>query len=328
MYAETTTTDTNDQPVLTMSEPLTASTPLPLPAVKTLADSFAIFSYTLHRYGGQKTDQQASEEIAASKGAEEKAVKVVKNLFAGNNTLKAIVALDGALTNKMKATYPPAGRAEYFVHMADIIKFQRDTFNPFLIERERLVTDFIESAKVTIDGYAFTGKGPLGDMFNRDDYPTERDIRAAFSVDVFLAPVPTNHWLVKHAQDAAAVMGDMYNQGMNKRLNEITDFVKRKIIESLDWASKACAEKELNEEGKLQRKNIHASSVQAFMGLTDLLRKLNINNDNKIEAIAASFEALLAGTSAPALAESLKSDPLMREVIRDQVNAVREMLDF
>ena len=310
--------------VLTLSE----TNSLPLPAVKTLADSFAIFSYTLHRYGGQKTDQQASDEVTAAKNADRNSAKVVKHLFAGNPILKAIISLDGALTNKMRATYPPAGRSEYFIHMPEIIKFQRDTFNPFLIERERLVTEFIESAKVTIDGYAFTGKGPLGDMFDRDDYPTEAQIRAAFSVDVFLAPVPTNHWLVKHAEDAAAVMGEMYTQGMNKRLNEITDFVKRKIIESLDWATKACAEKEMGEDGKLKRKNIHESSVQAFMGLTDLLRKLNINNDNKIEAIAASFEALLAGTTAPALAESLKSDPLMREVIRDQVNAVREMLDF
>jgi hypothetical protein len=64
------------------------------------------------------------------------------------------------------------------------------------------------------------------------------------------------------------------------------------------------------------------------MGLTDLLRKLNVNNDPKINAVAASFEALLAGTTVPALTESLKSDPLMREVIRDQVKAVRDMLDF
>jgi len=308
--------------VLTMSEP---TTPI---AVKTLADSFAIFTYTPHRYGGQKTDQEASDEVAQSKGAEKKAVKVVKELFAGNTVLAAIKSLDGAFKNYMHATYPPAGRSAYYISTIEIIAFRRDKLNPFLTQRDALITDFIASAMATIDGYAFTGKGPLGSMFNRDDYPSASQIRAAFSVDVYLDPVPTNHWLVKHAQDAAAVMEDMYTQGMNKRLSDITDFVKRKLVESLDWATKACEERVMGEDGKLQRKPIHESSVQAFMGLTDLLRKLNVNNDPKITAVAASFEALLAGTTVPALTESLKSDPLMREVIRDQVKAVRDMLDF
>lgn len=318
------------QSILTMSEPLTTlpSTAIAAPAVKTLADSFAVFTYTPHRYGGQKTDQEASSEVASAKGAEKKAVKVVKELFAGNTVLDAIKSFDAAFKNHMHATYAPAGRSSYYLPTVEILAFRRDRLNPFLSQRDRMVDEFVASAMVTIDGYAFTGKGPLGSMFNRDDYPSEAQIRQAFSVDVFLDPVPTNHWLVKHAQDAAAVMGDLYTQGMNKRLSDITEFVKRKLVESLDWAAKACEEREMGEDGKLKRKNIHASSVQAFMGLTDLLRKLNVNNDPKINAVAASFEALLAGTTVPALTESLKSDPLMREVIRDQVKAVRDMLDF
>jgi len=316
------TTPTEEQTILTMSEP---TNPI---AVKTLADSFAIFTYTPHRYGGQKTDQEASSEVASAKGAEKKAVKVVKELFAGNTVLEAIKALDGAFKNHMYATYPQAGRSAYYIPTLEIIAFRRDKLNPFLTQRDALITDFITSAMSTIDGYAFTGKGPLGSMFNRDDYPSASQIRAAFSVDVYLDPVPTDHWLVKHAQDAAAVMGEMYTQGMNKRLGDITEFVKKKLVESLDWATKACEERVMGADGKLQRKPIHESSVQAFMGLTDLLRKLNVNNDPKINAVAASFEALLAGTTVPALTESLKSDPLMREVIRDQVKAVRDMLDF
>jgi hypothetical protein len=325
MNAATPATALAPESILTMSEPLTT---LPTPAVKTLADSFAVFTYTPHRYGGQKTDQEASSEVASAKGAEKKAVKVVKELFAGNTVLAAIKSLDGAFKNYMHATYAPAGRSSYYLPAIEVIAFQRDKLNPFLAQRDSLITDFVASAMVTIDGYAFTGKGPLGSMFNRDDYPSEAQIRQAFSVDIYLDPVSTDHWLVKHAQDAAAVMGKMYTQGMNKRLSDITEFIKRKLVESLDWAAKACEERVMGEDGKLQRKPIHESSVQAFMGLTDLLRKLNVNNDPKITAVAASFEALLAGTTVPALTESLKSDPLMREIVRDQVKAVRDMLDF
>jgi len=309
--------------VLTMSE---TTTPLPLPAVKTLADSFAIFAYTPHRYGGQKTDREASDEVTSNKRAAKNAAKVVKELFAGEPLLDAIKALDGAFKNYLYATFPSAGRSAYFIPDAfhKIPEFQKEKLNPYLTERTRMVEEFVGKLDTLVAAAAFT----QGDMFKRDDYPTAEDIRGKFSVDIYLDPVPTDHWLVKHAQESAAVMGDMYTQGMNKRLSDITEFVKRKLVESLDWAAKACEERVMGEDGKLQRKPIHESSVQAFMGLTDLLRKLNVNNDPKITAVAASFEALLAGTTVPALTESLKSDPLMREVIRDQVKAVRDMLDF
>lgn len=304
--------------ILTLSEP---TTPV---AVKTLADSFAIFSYTPHRYGGQKTDREASDEVTSNKRAAKNAAKVVKELFAGEPLLDAIKSLDGAFKNYLYATFPSAGRSSYFISGLEIPTFRKTKLNPYLTERTHMVEEFVGKLDTLVAAAAFT----QGDMFKRDDYPTADDIRGKFSVDIFLDPVPTDHWLVKHAQDAAAVMGDMYTQGMNKRLNDITDFVKRKLVESLDWAAKACEEREMGEDGKLKRKPIHESSVQAFMGLTDLLRKLNVNNDPKIAAIANSFEALLSDTSVPALTESLKSDPVMREVIRDQVKAVRDMLDF
>lgn len=313
---------TTNESILTMSEP--TLTNLPIPAVKTLADSFAIFSYTPHRYGGQKTDREASDEVTSNKRAAKNAAKVVKELFAGEPLLDAIKALDGAFKNHLYATYPSAGRSSYFLTTLEIPAFRRDKLNPYLVQREELVAEFVGKLDTLIAAAAFT----QGDMFKREDYPTAEDIRSKFGVDIFLDPVPTNHWLVKHAQDAAAAMGEMYTQGMNKRLNDITDFVKRKIVESLDWAAKACEERELGEDGKLKRKPIHESSVQAFMGLTDLLRKLNVNDDPKITAVANSFEALLSGTTVPALTESLKSDPIMREVVRDQVKAVRDMLDF
>lgn len=309
---------TANESILTMSEP---TTPI---AVKTLADGFAIFSYTPHRYGGQKTDREASDEVTSNKRAAKNAAKVVKELFAGEPLLDAIKALDGAFKNYLYATFPSAGRSSYFLTTLEIPAFRKDKLNPYLVQREALVAEFIGKLDTLIAAAAFT----QGDMFNRDDYPTADDIRSKFGVDIFLDPVPTDHWLVKHAQDAAAAMGEMYTQGMNKRLNDITDFVKRKIVESLDWAAKACEERELGEDGKLKRKPIHESSVQAFMGLTDLLRKLNVNDDPKITAVANSFEALLSGTTVPALTESLKSDPIMREVVRDQVKAVRDMLDF
>lgn len=304
--------------ILTLSEP---TTPV---AVKTLADSFAIFSYTPHRYGGQKTDREASDEVTSNKRAAKNAAKVVKELFAGEPLLDAIKSLDGAFKNYLYATFPSAGRSSYFISGLEIPAFRKNKLNPYLTERTHMVEEFVGKLDTLVAAAAFT----QGDMFKRDDYPTADDIRGKFSVDIFLDPVPTNHWLVKHAQDAAAAMGEMYTQGMNKRLNDITDFVKRKIVESLDWAAKACEERELGEDGKLKRKPIHESSVQAFMGLTDLLRKLNVNDDPKITAVANSFEALLSDTSVPALTESLKSDPVMREVIRDQVKAVRDMLDF
>lgn len=313
--------------ILTMSEPLTdaiASAAIAVPAVKTLADSFAIFSYTPHRYGGQKTDREASDEVTSNKRAARNAAKVVKELFAGEPLLDGIKAHDAAFKNRLYATYPSAGRSSYFIAAVEIPAFRRDKLNPYLIERQRMVEEFTNKLDTLIAAAAFT----QGDMFNRDDYPTVDKIMDAFSVDIFLDPVPTDHWLVKHAQENAAAMGDMYQQGMNKRINDITDFVRRKLIESLEWATKACEEREMGEDGKLKRKPIHESSVQAFMGLADLLRKLNVNDDPKLTAIAASFEALLSGTTAPALTESLKSDPAMREVIRDQVKAVRDMLDF
>lgn len=311
------------QSILTMSESLTT---LPTPAVKTLADSFAIFAYTPHRYGGQKTDREASDEVTSNKRAAKNAAKVVKELFAGEPLLDAIKSLDGAFKNYLYATFPSAGRSSYFIADAfhAVPVFRREKLNPYLSERQRMVEEFVGKLDTLVAAAAFT----QGDMFKRDDYPTADDIRGKFSVDIYLDPVPTDHWLVKHAQDAAAVMGEMYNQGMNKRLNDITDFIKRKLVESLDWAAKACEERVMGVDGKLQRKPIHESSVQAFMGLTDLLRKLNVNNDPKIAAVASSFEALLAGTTVPALTESLKSDPLMREIVRDQVKAVRDMLDF
>jgi hypothetical protein len=305
----------------------TAATPA-APAIKTLADSFSIFTYTPHRYGGQRTDKRASDEVTTSKRAAKNAAKVVKSLFANEPLLDTIVAHDAAFKNMLYATYPSAGRSAYFISTLEIPVFRLEKLNPYLIKREALVTEFVDKLDTLISAAAFT----QGEMFNRDDYPSASELIRAFSVDLYLDPVPTDHWIVQHTQTAAQTLtdtlSDLYSQGMTKRIGEITDVVQRKLVDSLEWAAKACEERELGEDGKLKRKPIHESSVRAFLGLTDLLRKLNVNNDPKLNAVAESFEVLFADTTVPALTEALKSDPVMRETVREQVKAVRSLLDF
>jgi hypothetical protein len=143
------------------------------------------------------------------------------------------------------------------------------------------------------DAYVEEAKPRLGTMFKAEDFPTVDEVRAKFSFDVEIKPVPQS--------------SDFRSQLSNESVKAITDDIERRCEERvklavndvflriMDVTAKMTERLRLYrpaEGGERVKDGFHDSLVHNVSDLADLLPLLNITNDDRIERLQADLMAL------------------------------------
>lgn len=295
--------------------------------IKTPSDALIVFSFSFHAWGATKTDRKITEEVTKDNDAVKEAGRFSKNLLGKNPQMAAIKSNRDEFRNYCDAKLQPHGRGAYVMRWTKYADFKRDVINPFLAKDRELVSDFISVYPNLISAAAFAKAG-LGNMFNRNDYPPVEEIQDKFEVRLMTAPLPTDDLFSQIASEQGMLLRETFNTEMDRRITEAMQFAWDKLYKSLDWAAKACEEREVGEDGKLKRKPIHESSIQRLLELSETLKDFNITNDLRMEAARVALEGALQGKTVKSLSESLKASPESREEIKAKIESVRNMLDF
>lgn len=145
-------------------------------------------------------------------------------------------------------------------------------------------------------------KKRLGDMFNAEDYPTERELIESFKFEVDIDPLPT-------ASDFRVSLGDTeianIQNKITERLQSAQETAMKDVWNRLYDSIKNIAEK-LEDEDAIIRNSL----IENLNALVGLLPRLNITNDTNLEKMCKEVEAQLGSYDA----ESLRRSPIERQV--------------
>jgi hypothetical protein len=282
-----------------------------------LSSSALLVTLSLSAYSGNKLDRSVSDEIDHNKNTQTRAGKYTKSLFADEQTLKAIGQHDSA-TRQMHKQYTlpwsfdgvallPMGNYMTYLNMMG----QREK------EREALVSAFLTNYSTIIGAQAFK----LGDLFDKDDYPSETEVATRFKFNLQFSPLPES--------------GDFRVDIGNEGLNELRSKYDSQLQSAVSVAMSDLSERfktiltrmvtQLREvpEGE-KRPRIYESLLGNARDLIELMPAMNIANDTQLEYARQQLLDVIDGVET----EDLKDDDLMRRRVREVASDILDKWDF
>jgi hypothetical protein len=282
-----------------------------------IAASAVLVELNISVWPASKVDKEMTEQVNNDAGAVYGAAQTKKNLFAGTSMRKDIEKF--------------AARVRLFHNQHTL---------PWADKGERLLpTKLFMDYKQTMDGYAQTfdimcdnffnaypvlvqqAQANLGSMYKADDYPDIEEVRTKFGFRRAVNPIPE--------------AGDFRLDVGNEALEEIKQDYARKFDERLADAMKAPWErlhkilsdmstKLTDKEGEEGKKRYHETLVTNAQEMCDLLTKLNVTNDPKLEQARRSLELTVLGVDI----EDIKESPAVRSDVKNKVDDILKRFDW
>lgn len=268
----------------------------------------------------RKLDKGATDEIVASKNAGSKdAARVNKHLLAGRNELDVIQQMIGRARNYVYDNTLPW--SDSGLRLLPTINFERFAakMNAFEEEFAMTVTNFVDIYPTLITAQAMA----LGDMFQRNDYPTQNEIMTKFAFRVNYMPVPTAGDFRIDVGNAAM---DDIKAKLERLAQERVDSAMADIRERLGSHLKRMSDRLTTDyvQGEAKPRRFHDSLVDGALELCDLTKNLNVVNDPHLEAARVQLEQLLCGVSP----QELRKNEAVRQDVKKNVDDILNKFSF
>lgn len=281
--------------------------------------SSMLVELNISSWTARKLDRRVSQEVDENKATRARAGNYNKNLLAGTSLLDSIIKYAAnARQWHNKNTLPWSDNGLRLLPMSNFLHY-KGQLNTLEENYNRLVDNFITAYPTLVSAAAFN----LGDLFNREEYPEAEDVRGKFGFNYSFTPVPM-------AGDFRVDVGDA-------ALNELRTHYEQQFTDRLDKAMREAWERlhdclthmkdRLTDDvvdGEAKPKIFRDSLVENAMELSDLLRHLNVTNDQKLEDARRQLHSALVGTDA----KDLRDSRTARQDVRMQVEEILSKFDF
>ena len=274
----------------------------------------------VRQWTARKLDKTTTEEVLIGKSAGSKgAARVNKNLLAGRPELETINQCVGAIrTYLYDVTLPWSDSGLRLLTTAKFMEFNQrmqdyeDQFNA-------LVDDFVTTYPTLITAQAMA----LGDMFNRNEYPTPDDIKHRFDFRVNYMPVPTSgDFRVDVGNDAQAELQNKLAKLADERIENAMGDIKTRLREHLKRMSDRLT---VDYTGhKAQPRMFHASLLDTANELCSLAKDLNITGDKDLEEARIKLHEAVNGLEV----DDLRKDLDTRQAVKKDVDSILSKFNF
>ena len=218
---------------------------------------------------GRVTDKAVGQEVCVNKLADKKAGNFTKAIIDKNELKQIRSILSEARTyhNEMTLSWndqrqrllPSSLFSDY---TAAIRKLQSD------LETE--VQEFKKAYPNLVNEATYW----LGDLFERADYPDEREIEKKFGLEMEVSPMPaSNDFRVQISDQEKEQVKKQISQTMEKKFEKAMKRIWEKIYVAVEKIHKKTSDKDAV---------FRNSMMKNFKSLVDLLPELNITNDEKL----------------------------------------------
>jgi hypothetical protein len=253
----------------------------------------------------RKLDRKVSKEVTASKGANDTAARVNKNLLAGTDKLNEIQKFVSSVrVDFYYKTLPWSDSGQRlvdirnFVSLKDWLNDKRDEFN-------RIVGDFLVIYPNLVSAQAFA----MGAMFDRSEYPDVNEVMTRFGFGFCFTPLPERgDFRVDVGHDIASELQKEYELVYETRTAQAMEDLWARVYKTVKHISDRFAD---TDEGK--RKVLHETVLTNALELCELLQVMNVTNDPLLDQTRRELEDSLMGVGIDDVKES---DGLRKELKR------------
>jgi hypothetical protein len=276
--------------------------------------------FNVSQWTARKLDKSTTDEIIHSKNAANKgAARVNKHLLAGRSELENISKHVGAVrTYFYTNTIPWSDSGIRLLPSAKFIEFDA-RMTQFETEFVTLVDDFIDTYPTLITAQAMA----LGDMFDRDEYPSADELKCKFRFAINYMPVPSaGDFRVDIGNEAQKELQTKLSKLADERIEHAMTDIKMRLKDHLVRMADRLTVDYINNEAK--PRVFHNSLLDTARELCDVCRDLNITNDPVLEDARLSLYKAIDGIEV----DDLRKDITTRTAVKKEVDAIRDAFSF
>lgn len=287
-----------------------------------IQNSSMLIDLNISVWTGRKMDKKVSEEIDASKGTHARAGNYHKKLLAGTQKLDEV----SKLVNKIREwhyrqTLPWSDGGSRLLPMANFFDYKA-TLGDYQNQYEELVAEFLDEYPTLVTAAAFQ----LGDLFDSSEYPDVHDLKDKFKFRYVFLPVPdVGDFRVDVGEAYKQDLKEQYESFYQTKLNDAMADAWGRLHECLNTMSERLTSlatpRVLKDGTEVYTQVFRDSLVGNAVQLCELLSKLNITNDPKLEACRKKLEIALTDVSPG----QLRDDDDLRLNVKSKVDEILSM---
>jgi hypothetical protein len=274
-----------------------------------ISASAVLVELNLSVWPAAKIDRELTNQVNTNASAHKDASQTKKNLFAGTS-LRADIEKFAARVRLYhnQHTLPWADKGERMLPTKLFMDYKQ-TMNGYERTFNMLCDNFFDEYETLVQ----EAKVNLAGMYKAEDYPDLTNVRTKFSFRRSVKPLPEagDFRLDIPAHDLEE-MRAAYEDQYSDKLAE----AMRAPWERLHKVLLGMSEK-LESSGD-EKKRFHDSLISNPLELCELLTKLNVTNDPKLEDARRQVELAMLGANI----EEVKDSPLVRENLKSKVDAI------
>lgn len=281
-----------------------------------ISASAVLVELNISVWPASKIDREVTDQVNTNAAAVRDASQTKKNLFAGTSLRKDIEKLAARVRlYHNQHTLPWADKGErllptkLFMEYKQTINAYEQTFQSmcqnFFSEYPRLV----QEAQVN-----------LGRLYKAEDYPDIEEVKLKFGFKRTVKPVPEagDFRLDIPATDLA----EMQQAFVVQQEEKLADAM-RAPWERLHTMLVSISEKLTDVDGEDKRR-YHDTFITNPLELCDLLTKLNVTGDPKLEEARRQLELTMLGANL----ESIKEDSTARNEVKSKVDSILKKFEW
>ena len=274
-----------------------------------IASSAVLIDLNISVWTARKLDKNVSKEIDVNKNTTIKAGNYNKHILAGSDQLDAITKLANEIRDwHGRQTLPWSDAGTRLLPMTNFFDYKQQ-LGVYEAEFKSRINTFIQQYPNIIQGMAFK----LGKLFDRAEYPEADKIASKFNLRYTIMPVPeTNDFRVDIADDIRDEMQKEYQKAYEGRVEAAMSDAWSRLHTTLEHMIDRLS----GDEKKIFRNSL----VDNALELTNLLTRLNVTKDPRLEKARQELEQSLVGVTADELRDSKGA----RQEILTRVNQIME----
>ena len=286
-----------------------------------IQNSSMLVDLNISAWTGRKQDKKVAEEIDAAKSTKTNAGNYHKKLLAGTKKLEELQKLvTGIRIWHYTQTLPWSDGGSRLLPMKNFFDYKA-TLTDYETQFNDAVVDFINEYPTLVSAAAFQ----LGDLFDPEEYPDVYKLKDKFKFRYVFLPVPEIGDFRVDVNEAHLVeLKSQYESFYQNKLTEAMNDAWQRLHECVSKMSEKLANAEtprMTKDGEVHTQIFRDSLVTNAVELCDLLTRLNVTGDMKLEDARKKLEAAVSGVSA----KELREDDDLRLDVKAQVDQILSM---
>lgn len=269
-----------------------------------LQNSSMLVDLNISVWTGRKMDKKVSDEIDAAKHTKTRGGNYHKRLLAGTQKLDDIQKLvSGIRIWHYDQTLPWSDSGARLLPMKNFFDY-KSRLTQIEQEFNNMVQDFLRDYPTLVSAAAFQ----LGDLFDGSEYPPVEELADKFRFKYVFMPVPdAGDFRIDVNEAGKQELREQYEKFYAEKLSGAVMDAWNRLHECVKHMSDKLADADTPRETKsgVNRTKIFRDSlIDNANELCDLLTRLNVTNDPKLEQARRKLEQAINGKSAEALRNS------------------------